>query len=287
LHTNSEIRRTIIGQLLAYAASLWGLSFDEFDERWRRSGRPALLDDLAAAAEAQERPFDPTAVRAAVEENLRLGRYRLIVAVDDITPELQRIIEYLSEHTVADVGVIALELGYVADGDTQVLVPQSYGLEMARHKASARAAGRQWDEASFFTALREDPGEWAAPLGRTLFDWAAERGLEVWYGKGATQATMAVGVADQTGKRRAVLMCYSPGGVVLQFDNLKLLPPFDDPEARVEFRARLGAIDGIEGERLPDSWPTVHWDLLRPDAALRIFLDTYDWAVERIREAAS
>ena len=287
LHTNSEIRRTVVGQLLAYAASLWELSFEEFDERWRQAGRPALLDDLTAAAEAQGQTLDQAAIRATVEENLSAGRYRLIVAVDDITPELQRIIEYLSEHTVADVGVIALELGYVADGETQVLVPQSYGVEMARQKATRRAGGHQWDETSFFAALREDPGEWAVPIGRALFDWTGEHGLRVWYGTGAKQATMAVGLDDASGKRRAVMTGYSPGGVVLQFDSLKLLPPFDEPEARAEFRARLGAIDGLDAEGLPDTWPTVHWDLLRPDAALRIFLATYEWAVERIREAAS
>lgn len=284
LRTNADIRRTVVGQLFAYAASLWGLTFEEFDERWRLTGRGPLLDDLSQAAITQGVALDPMAIRAAVEDNLRAGRYRLIVAVDDITPELQRIIEYLSDHTLPDVGVLALELGFVADGDMQVLVPQAYGLEMARQKAASRGPGRQWDEASFFDQLEREVGDWAAPIGRALHDWAVAQGLEVWYGTGVKSATMSLGLTDVTGKRRALLALYAPGGVTLQFDILKQMRAFADLAARDDVRTRLAAIEGVVAERLTDTWPSIRYDLLRPQRSLDTLLSVYTSVVERIRE---
>ncbi len=156
---------------------------------------------------------------------------------------------------------------------------------MAQKKATARGVSRQWDEASFFAALRRDPGDWAVPIGRALFDWAGERGLEVWYGKGPKQATMGVGFIERPDERHPVFKCHAPGGVMLQFDHLKLLPPFDDLMARDDLRVRLGTIQGVVAEELADTWPSVRWDLLRPEGSLRSFLSVYDWVVERIRNA--
>jgi|BarGraIncu01121A_1022015.scaffolds.fasta_scaffold04402_3 RecB family endonuclease NucS len=35
LRANSEIRRTIVGQLFAYAAAMWEMTYEEFDEAWQ------------------------------------------------------------------------------------------------------------------------------------------------------------------------------------------------------------------------------------------------------------
>ena len=119
LRANPKIRRNVIGQLFAYGSALWGMSYEAFDERWRQRTGTGLADQVAAAAEEQGLDFERESFVAAVADNLEDGRFTLLVAVDEITEELQRIIEYLSAHTVADVRVAALELGYVAEGDVE------------------------------------------------------------------------------------------------------------------------------------------------------------------------
>ena len=150
LQGNPDMKRTIVGQLFAYAAGLWGMSYADFDEAWQAKTQPfnmsaetwerrkrgPLVDEMAAAVAEHGLTWDRDTFPAAVEANLAAGRYTLVFAVDDITPELRRIVEYLSEHTAPEVSVIALEIRYLRDGDTEVLVPQPYGQEMAQRKAT-------------------------------------------------------------------------------------------------------------------------------------------------------
>ena len=83
MRANSEIRRTVVGQLFAYAAAMWEMTYEEFDEAWQRCGRPPLLDDVAAAVDEHGLSWDRDVFPASVAANLAAGRYTLVVAVDD------------------------------------------------------------------------------------------------------------------------------------------------------------------------------------------------------------
>jgi hypothetical protein len=158
LKANSEIRRWVVGQVLAYAAGLWRLPFEELDAAFiARAGEPVSAKIGALAREAGG-DFDEEQFRRTVSANLAAGRFRLVIAVDAITDELKRIVEYLNDHTVADVEVLALELGYAADGDVELLIPAVYGQE-AVHRKAAKASGRRWDEQAFRQALTD----WCTP----------------------------------------------------------------------------------------------------------------------------
>jgi len=47
LERNAEIRRKVIGQVLEYAAHLWGMQSDEFDYFFSKRERKSLLDLLS------------------------------------------------------------------------------------------------------------------------------------------------------------------------------------------------------------------------------------------------
>jgi hypothetical protein len=126
LASNAEIRRTVVGQVLAYASGLAGMRFELFDELWTaRSGRSILVDVLADEATEDDR----SDIRAAITKHLRDGDLRLVLAVDALTDELRRIVEYLSAHT--DLDVVALELAYASQGHVEILVPRTWGEELA------------------------------------------------------------------------------------------------------------------------------------------------------------
>src|SRR5207249_4092094 len=118
LAANPEIRRAVVGQIFAYASGLWRMHGDDLDAAWRaRSTTGAGLRQAAEALaghRAIEEPFDGTVFMQRISENLALGRMRLVVAVDTITSELRRIIEFLNDRTQPELQVIALELDYVA-----------------------------------------------------------------------------------------------------------------------------------------------------------------------------
>ena len=297
---NPEIRRTVVGQLFAYAAAIWGMSYEEFDDVWQAKTRPPLMDDatwakrkqppladaVRVAAEERGLPFDAEAFRAAVSENLRAGRFTLVIAVDEITSELQRVIEFLSGHMGAGVAVIALELGYVSHGDVEVLIPQQFGLEMAERRSALERPSRQWDAESFDAQLGTVMGEWATSMVADLLDWARKTGLDIWYGAGAKHGTVYAGLTDKDGKRRALVSYWTSGMIEIEFSQWKYLPPFDSREARVDVLGRLTSITGV---RKPDeqanSWPTFELESLRRPDAIAKFKALLDDVVSRIRAA--
>lgn len=180
LRANPEIRRQIVGQTLAYAAGLWGMSYEAFDLAFSTTSHTSLIEQVRALA---DQTIDEEAFRTAVSANLSKGRFRLIIAVDEITDELKRTVLYLNQHTDADTQVLALELRYIADRDVEILVPQTYGEESAQPKAGA--AHKHWSEATLFQRLNgicTDAGEAAT---RQLFGWLIERGGTLYWSNGA------------------------------------------------------------------------------------------------------
>jgi len=135
LKTNSDIKRKIVGQAFDYASILWGMTYDDFDEAFKKAKAhqpivgETLVDKVAALANESNESFDREAFCKAVSENLSAGSFRLILAVDTITDELKRIVTYLNSHTDARVQVLALELSYMEHNDFQILLPTTYGAE--------------------------------------------------------------------------------------------------------------------------------------------------------------
>ena len=297
-HDNTEIKRTVIGQLFAYAAAIWGMTYDEFDAIWQAKLRPPMTDDatwegrkrppladeIGKAAEERGLPFDEALFRASVAENLLNGTFTLLLAVDEITPELQRIIEYLSGHMKPGVDVTALELGYVTLGDVEVLVPKTYGVEIAQQKASGSGVPVAPDEATFLGEVVRSTGTWIEPMIRGLLDWAQASGLLVWYGSGSKLGTLNVGLLDPAGRRRPLVACWTSGYVEFEFHQLKYFEPFVSREARVEVLRSLAGLEGsVRAEKQADGWPQVKLQDLRAPGKFTEFTNLLDGIVSEIR----
>lgn len=281
LHTNPQIRREIVGQLFAYGSALWGMRYQDFDQRWRHKNEMGLADHVAKEAGQHELAFERESFVAAVSANLQAGRFTLLVAVDVITDELRRIIEYLSAHTVADVDVEALELGYVADGDVEILVPQVYGLELAERKSATARTSHQWDEETFFAAL--PPDESITRPAHALITWAADQRLRV---VGTT--TIAAGLSwhlDAHGSDYTLFTADSRlAKLQLYFGSLKNKPVLDDAERRDHLRRALREHFTIPRES-EDKYPSIPLAALAHDVALRAFTAAWDEVIEDVRRS--
>lgn len=184
LITNADIRRTVVGQILAYAAGLWRMPYSDFAERFaRRASRP-LLDVVAESAAEAGIEFNPDQFVHAVSTNLSLGLFRLCIAVDEITDELKAIVELLNRQTRAGFEVLLLELGFVADDDLSILLPHAYGLESAEVKRSENANPEKWTIDEVFTALQDLCSPEGVAAVRAVYSWADSRGATYWLGRG-------------------------------------------------------------------------------------------------------
>jgi hypothetical protein len=125
LAKNQEIRRKVIGQVLEYAAFLWQMPYDRFDELFKnREGKSIaeLFSEKADSVPAEEEV--KRTIR--ITENLVRGKFKLLIAVDAINPELEKIIAYLSNFR-SGFTLEALEINIYQQGDMEVFVPQRHG----------------------------------------------------------------------------------------------------------------------------------------------------------------
>jgi hypothetical protein len=125
---NPQVRREVVGQILSYASLFEGMSYADFARRFAERTDTSLVEAIRKVA---AETVDEEALGSALSETLDAGRFRLVLAVDEITAELQRIVEYLNRHLGETVAILALELGYLAIGGEQLLVPATYGAEIA------------------------------------------------------------------------------------------------------------------------------------------------------------
>jgi hypothetical protein len=258
------------------------------DAQWKERKRPPLEEDVARAL-GDDPSFERGTFRQAVEENLQSGNFTLVVAVDSITEALEGSILYLSEHTGATARVVAMELGYLAHGDVEVLVPRTFGLEVAERKVTAGSPPRLWDATSFDAALLKSGGDWALNLATAVRQWATtEMGLETWFGRGKAFGTQAFGLRQPDGKPAALFTLWSNAWVELAIANLKAFPPYRERSSRLEILLALSHIEGeSRKEAQADGWPQFEFDVLRDPARLEDFKALIRQVVDRIRGRAA
>jgi len=180
LKANPEIRREIVGQVLAYAGGLWKMGYDQFASTFESRAKVSL--PVAVAAVAGD--VDADQLRDAITTHLEVGDFRLVLAVDAITPELRSIIEYLNAHTLANVQVLALELAYARDDDVEILQPVTYGEESAARKPST--SGSKWTAGSFEQELQARTSGDVRAFTEALLEHGASKGHHPFYGTGST-----------------------------------------------------------------------------------------------------
>lgn len=152
---NPESRREVIGQIIEYAANatdLWasGRARQYATEFWNKKGKD--LDDIFFEEFGEE--LDVENFWDAVETNLKQRRIRLIIAADELRPEVRRMIEYLNQE-MQNTEVLGLELKCYGKNDTQVvLVPRLVGqTEAIRQSKEKRQTTHRTTEEEFLTSL--------------------------------------------------------------------------------------------------------------------------------------
>ena len=112
---NLESYREIVAQILFYAAFLRGLHVD-YLERYRVG--KSIVEVVERHAEVGRESFN-----SALQAHLDRGDFRLVLALDGVHPELERILAYLESITTSEVTIDLVTLPmYEVDG-AQVVLP--------------------------------------------------------------------------------------------------------------------------------------------------------------------
>lgn len=289
--SDTRIRREVVGQLLEYAANgtrYWPVEKLRLLYDASCQTRDADPDDELRAVLGEDADLDGWWTQ--LEENLRLGRLRLVFVADVISRELRRIIEFLNEQ-MTQTEVLGVEIRQYVDsaGEHQTLVPRLIGQTETARGTKVRASGsrlkRTWDRDRWFEAFgREKPDQVA--IVQRLVDWSEATGLVVTFGAGEKGAAMLFRYIDTT-TRAVPFSVFSTGGITIEFGRLKTNPPFVQLDQRRTLRDRLIAIDGVDipDERL-DKFPNFSVSAIASDKAFAQFTEAIEWTIEQIKGAA-
>ena len=127
--SNPEIRRTIVGQVLEYAAHAAGTwTADELRRTFEES---ASADGHDPGEELRillgtDRELDTNGFWENVATNLSARRMRLLFVADEIPDPLERVVEFLNAE-MPNIEVLAVEIKQFRGEQTQTLVPRVLG----------------------------------------------------------------------------------------------------------------------------------------------------------------
>lgn len=154
---NSEIRRTIVGQMLDYAAhaSRYWTAAELREKFEEREDADLRLSDLLDEEEPDHEEFWNL-----VETNLSAKNLRLLFVADRIPDELATVVEFLNEQ-MPRIEVLAVEIKQFRGDSGLILVPRVIG---RRGSATAQSSKRRTslDRLSFLAAFAEPAAREAA-----------------------------------------------------------------------------------------------------------------------------
>lgn len=178
LFQNPESRREVIGQIIEYAASAeesWagGSVRQKATEFWSGQNPPKELDGVLQKEFGGE--LDIEDFWKNVEENLKNGRVRLIIATDELRPEVRRMIEYLNNE-MQNAEVLGLELKFYGEQtESMVLVPLLVGQSQSAIGKKGSGGSIKWTVDKLKKAYGElGDNELGRKLQKILY-WAVDK----------------------------------------------------------------------------------------------------------------
>ena len=141
LASNREARREIVSQVLAYAASLQGLSVEGLERgplrlKLLQAGYGTILE--AVQAQDLEGAVDTDTFTDSLQDFLDQGNFRLVLVLDEVSSELERIVAYLDRITIHSLTIDLISLNVYDVNGAQVALPQRVTPEL---NASSLSAG--------------------------------------------------------------------------------------------------------------------------------------------------
>ena len=207
LVANGEARRAVVAQLLSYASHLRGRDLESLERTLARKlrSRGAATIAALAAEHFQDPSLDGEAYRAALQESLDSGAFRLVWVLDEAPDELASTVGYL-EAISSGVTIDLVVVGQYEIGEERVIVPQRVEPARVETQQGELLAPVETDGADDFTASIDV----AQPPERALL-----KRLAVWAKDLERQGLAELYTTSGTSGRKVLKPCIPDEGVGL------------------------------------------------------------------------
>ena len=277
---NREIRRSVLAQGVEYLAHLkteWSAQrmIDEGRAYW--SDRKGSLDSQAMDRLGFALDGD---FLERIDSNIGSNRMRLIIASDEIPPELKQIIEFLNDASDFDIYGIEVQLFSGKDGNRKILAPRLVGLTEAARERKGSSAGSRWTYERFIEELQRETSSEAVAFADELLRFGEQvSGRPVEWGNGKGRGSFTARLLAG-GDRFSLFSVYTIGELSINFGWSYQKYPDLGIDVSEKYRARIKKDLGIDFEQpsWERGWPMTDLLLLEPhkDALCQIMRDFVD-----------
>ncbi|MGH8093711.1 MAG: hypothetical protein ACREIF_09595 [Chthoniobacterales bacterium] len=282
--SDTRIRREVVGQILEYASNAvvyWPVEKIQADfqrecERTSRTVEEVLREQL------EVEPDDIGEFWNNVKTNLQAGKVRMIIAADQISAELRRIVEFLNSQMDPAV-ILAVEIRqFVGEQDSRILVPTVYGqTEEAQLSKSAGLATKLWDQKTILEEVRGSYPD-AFPIAEGLVKWGQLNSDG--FRPAGTGARGSFRPFIMHGAKEFPLFgVWSDGFIELYLKDYLNDPAFSSESKSSELRAKLAGLGIPSGIDLQRKYPTFPARALAENGRLELFIKTIEWIVTQVR----
>jgi hypothetical protein len=287
--SDTRIRREVVGQMLDYAANAvahWPVA--HMRERFAANCEGAGVDPEERLREFLEEDIEPEEFWQMANKNLERRNIRLLFVADVIPKELQRIVEFLNEQ-MKETEVLAIEIKqFVSEQGLRSLVPRVIGQTAKAGDTKAGGSRKpKKDEVSFFEAMETNASSPAEiEVARKLLEWSKENFSELNWGRTSFSPVLDCG----RNASHNPLTIYTSGKrglnakLRVRFRRMmRVNPPFESDEKRMELLRRLNEVPGIN---LPPASireaPTIPLAALADQRVFDLFTKIIEWTNEEV-----
>jgi len=260
LAKNPEARRTVIGQIIEYASYVSQWTADDVhriaNEYLSKSEKVpsnyrGTLDEVMGKLSGEEFSFDD--FRANIEQNLKNGRIRCIIAVDELVEPLRASISFLNSRS--DLNILLLQVSNFEEKgrDRKILAPSLFG-----YKPPPTIEGRvQSTEDNFFEDARERCNEDVVKAMKELYKFSEEKAAFVGWGTGAARRSF---LFHGVKKGFSFFATYSDGNIVNYVGGTETWATMDNEALKDSWATELTRRLEID---LPQNWKAYPWFTIR------------------------
>ena len=252
LHKNLESHRAIVSQIIYYAAFLRGFDVEGLEQisALREHLASAGYESILEAVKAQAGEMDEASFRASLQGFLARGDFRLVLVLDKVSEELERVVAYLDAMTVQGLTIDLVTVKKYEVNGVQLALPERISPDIDAAPTIHKPYGPDEDEPP--GPVEEHDGVdafkgWIADVtGETrrkfddLIAWAEQLGslpnIRLFSRKGSEMITLIPGIA---------LEAKYPGLVTI-FSNINRPYPYVSVYRSVFERLAPNSIEPVE-----------------------------------------
>ena len=208
LSTNPEKKRAVIGQVLDYASSLSGMSYDDLNERCRKDHQGSLNELMQEKVPPEE--WNEEQFLASVTGTLSAGTFKLVIATDVMDSDLERILHYISSHSGGSLKIFGLEMRYHKQDDIEAIIPHIAN-PVSVVERSVSSSWRHWDPEQFRSELDRLDDVSVRDAASDLLEFAIKNAADRYWGRSQDYGSSGYGIRRPDGRIMSLITCYTSG----------------------------------------------------------------------------